>query len=125
MRAMTLLLLIIAIIIFLSLKMPFIAAILFLALVVIIIYFLLSKTAVAVGKTGKSLSKGVMTDLEKAKGQSPKAVSEFGKMFEAIGAKTGENTWPKEKETYGSPDLVGRIGAGAKNLLEGIGRLFK
>ena len=125
MQAIVLLSLAVAIIIVLSLGFTFLAELLFLALATIIVFYLLAKTAGFLKQAGKSLSTGTMADLEKARGQNPKATAEFGKMFEAAGAKTGEMAWAKEKETYRSEDLVGRIGTGAKNLLDGIGRLFK
>lgn len=125
MQAITLLALVLAIIISLSLGFTFLAEMLFLALVTIILFFFLAKIASGLKQTGKSLSKGTMADLEKAKGQSPKAIAEFEKMFGTVGAKTGEIAWAKDKETWKSPDLAGRIGAGAKNLLDGLGRLFK
>ncbi len=125
MQAITLLLLVIAIIILLAFGFIFPAELLFLALATTILFFFLAKTASFLKQTGKSLSKGTMVEMEKSKGQSQKAIAEFEKMFGAIGAKTGEIAWAKDKETWKSPDLAGRIGAGAKNLLDGIGRLFK
>ncbi len=125
MQAASLLLLLIAGIVALALGQIVIAAILFLALIVFLAFFLLAKTASGAKKTAKSLSKGITDDLEKAKGQSPKGVAEIGKMFEAAGAKTGEAVWAKDKTTYRSEDLLGRIGTASKNLLDGLGKLFK
>lgn len=125
MRAETLLFLALAIILSLIFGQVFLAILLFIALAVILVFFGLSKTAKAAKETGDSLSKGIMTDLEKAKGQSPKGSAEIGKILETAGAKTAEWGWAKNKETYKSTDLLGRIGQGSKNLLEGLGRLFK
>ncbi len=125
MQAATLFFLALAIIIALIFEQVLLATILFIALVAIIIFFVLDKTARTAKKAGKSLSKGIVDDLEKAKGQNPKGVSEIGKMLEATGAKVGEAAWAKNNETYKSPDLAGRIGQGSKNLLDMLGRMFK
>ena len=125
MQAATLLLVAICAVFALFNGQVLLAGILFLVLVAMIIYFLAYKAFVGAKNTSKVLTKGVMTDLEKAKGQSPKGSAEFAKVFEAAGAKVGENAWAKSNQTYRSEDLLGRIGQGSKNLLDGLGRLFK
>lgn len=125
MQASSLAILFLAIVLALAAEQVTIAIILSIALVVFLVFYFLAKTASAAKETSGVFSRGVMDDLEKAKGQHPKAVAEIGKLLETGGSKIGEAAWAKEKEVYKSVGLMERVGVASKNLLEGLGKLFK
>jgi hypothetical protein len=125
MRATTLLAMLAITIILLLFQIVWLADIVLLAIIVLILFSVVSNAAGFSKKAYTSLSKGIVDDAEKAKGQSPKAISEIGKMLEAVGAKTGETAWSNPKLTNKSTNLIERLGTASKNLLDGMGRLMK
>ncbi|MBU0636533.1 hypothetical protein KKE06_05910 [Candidatus Micrarchaeota archaeon] len=65
------------------------------------------------------------TDVPKAKGQFPAGGKEVAGIMGTLGAKTGETLSESPETKMATPKLGERISKGAKDLIEGLGRLFK
>lgn len=96
--------------------------------VALALVFLLG-TTVRTGKKVSSKAREEWTDLKKevegAKGQHPAGSKEIEGISSTVGGKMGEAFNPSPRHKLASPHLGERISQGAKNLLDGIFRLFK